>query len=136
MSQFFTPLFYLCFMLLPLVSHAKILDLTVSSYPLFQPVKTFLFLDTLTVTILSGTIPISFLLKFTLSFALFPLPLFPIAAASLFFQNWPGQNCILYGKTFNCQVSLCSYTSSIYPGLSRFSVNLQNFLYQSYPQVR
>ena len=84
-SQFFTPLFYLCFMLLPFISHAKILGLTLSSYPLFQPVKTFSFLNTSTVTILSGIIPVSLLLKFSFSFALFPRPLFSIAAASLFF---------------------------------------------------
>ena len=70
LSQFFTPLFYLCFMLLPFVSHAKILDLTLCSYPLFQPVKTFSFLDNSTVTILSGIIPVSFLLKFAFSFLL------------------------------------------------------------------
>ena len=74
-------IYVLCFFHL---SHAKIPDLSLSSYPLFRPVKIFSFLDTLAITILSGIIPVSLLFKFAFSFAFFSRPLFSIAAASLF----------------------------------------------------
>ena len=74
-------IYVLCFSHL---SHAEIPDLSLSSYPLFRPVKIFSFLDTLAITILSGIIPVSLLFKFAFSFAFFSRPLFSIAAASLF----------------------------------------------------
>ena len=51
--------------------------------------------------------------------------------------NWPRQNCIPYGKTFNFLGYLFAPTHLQYildfPG---FSVNLQNFLLHHHPQVR
>ena len=51
--------------------------------------------------------------------------------------NWPRQNCIPYGKTFNFFGYLFAPTHLQYildfPG---FSVNLQNFLLHHHPQVR
>ena len=55
----------------------------------------------------------------------------------LVFLNWPRQNCIPYGKTFNCLGYLFASTHLQYIlDFPSFSVNFQNFLHHPRPQVR